>query len=362
MELEEKVTDYCMNLETGTFPEEENTDIRWQQLVPFSAWRIEDPPRKFVWEKIGDVFIIHDLAMLDASLEARGKTGKDFLDVTEQVRPWMPPFIYNALEDHCDQPSSWMLQSWTVDRIQAILHISGHFPRPSQSGDQLIQLEQGEVEIILIPGLQDPTDSRAYATVSNEEALRELGAIFQKIRPGWLSLSGPVPEIRHIYFDTEKEPGKEAEEGGIPQACPKCSGTLLEYVYCYEWHEEWVNYWYCDHGEGTPKWTHFVKNYEVTKKLGVEDVQDKEFREEEDLKVYAFSPETFWDDNINVKELVTDFTEEGGLCSSECYESFEDEPPHEWARDDAFRDEKSLTMICRVCNSTLKIELEENDA
>ena len=200
MELEEKVTDYCMNLETGTFPEEENTDIRWQQLVPFSAWRIEDPPRKFVWEKIGDVFIIHDLAMLDASLEARGKTGKDFLDVTEQVRPWMPPFIYNALEDHCDQPSSWMLQSWTVDRIQAILHISGHFPRPSQSGDQLIQLEQGEVEIILIPGLQDPTDSRAYATVSSEEGLRELGAIFQKIRPGWLTLSGPVEEIQAIYF------------------------------------------------------------------------------------------------------------------------------------------------------------------
>ena len=128
-------------------PEDENPDIRWQQLVPFSAWRIEDPPRQFVWEKIGDVFIIHDKAMFDASLEARGKTGKDFLAVAEQVRRWMPPFIYNALEEHCDQPSNWMLQSWTVDRIQALLHLSGHFPRPSQSGDQLIQLEQGEVEM-----------------------------------------------------------------------------------------------------------------------------------------------------------------------------------------------------------------------
>jgi len=200
LDLEEKVSNYCIDLETGLFPEDENPDIRWQQLVPFSAWRIADPPRQFVWEKIGDVFIIHDKAMLDASLEARGKTGKDFLTVAEQVRRWMPPFIYNALEEHCDQPSNWMLQSWTVDRIQALLHLSGHFPRPSQSGDQLIQLEQGEVEIILIPGLQDPTDSRAYAIASSEVALKELGTIFKKIRPGWLNLSGPVAEIQTIYY------------------------------------------------------------------------------------------------------------------------------------------------------------------
>ena len=37
LDLEEKVSNYCIDLETGIFPEDENPDIRWQQLVPFSA-------------------------------------------------------------------------------------------------------------------------------------------------------------------------------------------------------------------------------------------------------------------------------------------------------------------------------------
>ena len=152
----------------------------------------------------------------------------------------------------------------------------------------------------------------------------------------------------------------------IDSKCPKCSTQQKETTYEYIWTEEWAYYWFGRKG----RWEYWTKKFKVSQIIETIKLKDDDFRKREDLSPNYYQsmpisaqfeddpglggdiePGTIWPDEINVEVLEIENTDGGyhdGYVEDEDDDS--NAPPHEFHRDDVWRENEKLIFKCEECN------------